>query len=71
MNIYKLDTAINEAQRFIARAKTLQAVHKQHYAGKGAAATPRTFYDFPKDQAAVKRASMDLTRALADLRKPN
>jgi glutathione S-transferase len=69
MNIYTLNAAINEAQRFIDRAKTLQAVHKQAYAGKGAAGTPRTFYDFPKDQAAVKRASMDLTRALADLRR--
>lgn len=71
MNIYTLNTAINEAQRFIDRAKTLQAVHKQAYEGKSAAGTPRTFYDFPKDQGAVKRSSMELTRALADLRKSN
>lgn len=71
MDIYKLKTAIAEAERFIARAKAMQAVHAEYYKGKGAAGTPRTFYDFPKEQGATKRASMDLTRALADLRKHN
>lgn len=30
---------------------------------------PDFFYNFPKQTGAIRRASMDLTRALADLRR--
>lgn len=64
MNRDKLKAAVAEAERFIKRAKALPKgepykigddVFTQDY--------------FPKEQGAIKRASMDLTRALADLRK--
>jgi len=30
---------------------------------------PTSFYNYPKETGAIRRASMDLTRALADLRR--
>jgi len=62
----KLKIAIAEAERFIARAKALP--EPQPYVMQG-----RTYlnHNFPKEQGAIRRASMDLTRALADLRKPS
>lgn len=59
MTTKTLRVAIAEAKRFIAAAEKCE---------------PRTFENiqyFPgsKDSGAVKRASMDLTRALADLRR--
>lgn len=77
MNMDTLTTAIEEAERFLDKAKRLkrvktldrrnvdeanQKVHAPH--------ERRYYQDFPKDSGAVKRASMDLTRALADLRRP-
>lgn len=53
---------IAEAERFIERAKTLAKLQK---ASEGSRWTPH----FPKEQGLVKRASMDLTRVLADLRQ--
>lgn len=60
MNNEKLLTAIDEARRFLMRAESLQ---KEHFSDYG------TYWASAKT-AAVRRASMDLTRALADLRKP-
>lgn len=55
----KIQEAISEAQRFIVRAeKAMSDFVTNPYAYNG---TPAT--------AACKRASMDLTRALADMRK--
>ena len=55
----KIQEAISEARRFIARAeKALKDYETNKYAWNG---TPAT--------GAAKRASMDLTRALADMRK--
>lgn len=61
----KLKAAVTEAQRFIALARQLPKP-EPYTSGE------RTFtHDyFPKQQGAIKRASMDLTRALAELRKP-
>jgi len=58
MNRDKLAAAVAEAERFIKRAEAL------------ADNPPR--YDFlgNKETGAIRRASMDLTRALADLRRP-
>lgn len=55
-----IETAISEARRFIVRAeRALNDLNAVEYAWNG---TPAT--------AACKRASMDLTRALADMRNP-
>lgn len=67
MNLAKLTAAIIEADRFIKRAEALRDLHLDNNAGKQAG----DIYENPREQGAVKRASMDLTRALADLRKPN
>ena len=62
----KLDAAVDEAKRFIARAKALPKPRPYDCNGY------RLMRDyFPKEQGAIRRASMDLTRALADLRRPN
>ena len=56
-----LDKAIVEAKRFIEKASELKLV-----------ALDNKYDDingYPKEQGATKRASMDLTRALADLRR--
>lgn len=66
MNRKKLKIAVDEAKRFLEKAKALpdpEPYTSEHMKG--------IMYDnFPKQQGAIKRASMDLTRALADLRKP-
>lgn len=65
MNRDKLAIAVAEAKRFIERAKALpKPVPYQ-------SGSYSLHHDnFPREQGAIKRASMDLTRALADLRKP-
>jgi len=59
MNRKKLIHAVAEANRFIARANELFVADSSQY-----------FNCQPKETGAVRRASMDLTRALAELRKP-
>lgn len=69
MNKDKLDTAIAEAERFLARARAARAgfVWRDFTA-------PHTGgywrHEHTPDTAAAKRASMDLTRALSALRRP-
>lgn len=58
MNQTKLKQAIKEAKRFLKRAKVLRK------AVKGST------YCQVKEQSAVRRSSMDLTRSLAELRAP-
>lgn len=65
MNKDTLNAAIREAERFVKIAKdcrhNIQTNRVDEY----------VFTSFsPKDSGATKRASMDLTRALADLRRP-
>ena len=48
-----------EAKRLLDRIKALRAAEKAND------------YACPRESGAVRRASMDLTRALADLRKPD
>lgn len=59
MNRAKLKAAVAEAMRFIERAKDYERNPPQ--------------YEFvgSKVGGAVRRSSMDLSRALADLRKPS
>ncbi len=62
----KLDIAVAEARRFIERAETLPA--PQPYTTLGGDTFTHDY--FPRESGAIRRASMDLTRALADLRNP-
>lgn len=62
MNTEKLETAIQEAERFIIFANlALDRLNSDKYAE----------FVGTKETAAARRASMDLTRALAQLRKTN
>jgi hypothetical protein len=66
----KVKEAINEAKRFIKKAELLIESRKEQrsyeYGGV------KHFYDAPsgKESGATRRASLDLTRALAEMRKP-
>ena len=66
MDREKLKTAIDEARRFISRAEALPEA-EPYTRGE----YTFTHDNFPREQGAIRRASMDLTRALADLRRPN
>jgi hypothetical protein len=57
----KIDEAVAEAKRFIAKAEALKARRK---------AGDLYVFQGCRESGAVRRASLDLTRALADLRKP-
>ena len=61
-----LDEAIIEAARFIKAAKELRAARKTAQAVNGSCSwfSPQQ----AKEHAACKRASLDLTRKLADMR---
>lgn len=60
MNLDKLNVAVAEAERFIIIAKRAQKrLREDHYAPISGS----------KETGAARRASMDLTRALAELRK--
>lgn len=65
MNASKLAAAITEAERFLAKAETVARSPARQYG------TESHHQTSPKHTGAVRRASMDLTRALAELRKPN
>lgn len=59
MNQSKVKIAAAEARRFLAKVKDYEATPSEYeYVGT-------------KASGAVKRASMDLTRALAELRRPS
>lgn len=55
-----LQLAVEEAKRFVEKAEHLLAIHTR--------VEYDSLYDCPREQGAAKRASMDLTRKLADLR---
>jgi hypothetical protein len=56
-----------EAIRFLAAVEAVERHgHYQTFDGRKADA----YYTSPKHTGSLKRASMDLTRALADLRRP-
>lgn len=63
MNKNTLITAVTEAHRFLARAEELQQKYDEL---QGSLQDP---FLGSKESGAVRRASMDLTRALAELRK--
>lgn len=66
MKIEEIQSAINEAERFIKKAKECLEARSETY-GTG----DYIFHESaPMQSGAMKRASMDLTRQLAVLRKP-
>ncbi len=66
MNIKQLEKALQECSRFRDAAVEVRNVA---WRKSGTVRIP-TVIEYCKEAAACKRASMDLTRALADLRKP-
>ena len=78
MNLNRLNIAIAEAERFLERARVAKGAHSE--AIKPMPGYEREAERYPvkelstsiaKERGALRRSSMDLTRALADLRKPN
>ena len=66
MRAETLQNAIAEAERFIRLAKKVEIIH-----GKCGNGKPRVrVEDYTKESAACKRASLDLSRALSEMRKP-
>ena len=65
MRVDALYAAISEAERFLRSAKAVRTkinpFHKD---------LPAEVADYTRESAACKRASLDLTMALAELRKP-
>jgi len=66
MNRTTLSIAVAEARRFIARTEELPQPEPYEVPGSE---RHFTHDNYPRQQGAIKRASMDLTRALADLRR--
>lgn len=66
MDVDRLENAAKEAQRFLGKVRELRdnALHYSQSLGE-------QYIDPGKHTGAVKRASLDLTRALAELRKPD
>lgn len=56
----RVEEAVREAHRFIKRAENLLAC----------TSADQGMYEFPVESGATRRASLDLTRALAEMRKP-
>ena len=69
MNIILVDAAVAESERFISACEALKNRHALDMQARGE--KKGYLYDHPsgsKQTASVRRASMDLTRALARLR---
>lgn len=66
MDVERLENAVKEAQRFLGKVRELRdnALHASQTLGKW-------YIDTGKYTGAVKRSSLDLTMALAELRKPD
>ena len=66
MNAAKIATAKAEARRFLEAVKVLEAeIVRQEAENK---ARQYSYVSTPKQSGSVRRASMDLTRALANMR---
>ncbi len=62
MTVKEIEKAVSEAQRFIDSAECA-VKHNVTYGGS-------SYICYGKRSGALRRASMDLTRSLADMRKP-
>ena len=61
MNIKEIKTAVAMAERFIARSKEIKTTKSGEF----------EWIDAGKESGALRRASLDLTRQLAQMRKPS
>ena len=66
MKVESLDNAIAEARRFLMAAQKVKVVTAGNVAGKPFVRVKEN----TKESAACKRASLDLTQSLVELRKP-
>jgi len=69
VDIEKLNNTIEEAEKFLKKAKELRNLMEED---KKREMESKDYYyssGNPKESGAVRRASMDLTRSLADLRR--
>lgn len=65
MKVEALENAIAEAERFIKVAKKVEIIHDQYNNRKPWIRVK----EYTKKSAACRRASLDLTRALAEMRR--
>lgn len=65
----QLEITLDAVERFKSAALNLQVAHAKRNKDPETHRTPEYFGNLPKEQGAVRRASLDLTRALADLRR--
>lgn len=70
MNIDRLNEVEAEMKRLQARIDELKAIAKPSKHNPKQLVSKRYGCSLPRESAAIKRASMDLTRALTRLRKP-
>ena len=61
MNLHSVDKAVMEAERFLVAARLWEEALLNRR---------ESCYAVPKEAGACRRASMDLSRALSELRKP-
>ena len=61
MKLDKIKKARLEANRFLARLEAFERIGKINQ---------RPLWAYPKETSALRRASMELTRALAEMRRP-
>lgn len=71
MNRRQVEAAVVEAERFLDAAKALLATEVRAWNdGVWSTTAWKGGSDAPKQSGAVRRASMDLTRSLAEMRRP-
>ena len=66
-----IDSAVTEAKRFLDSVKVYRQAIKNpdgFYTYEGI--VTQTYPSAPKESGAMRRSSLDLTRALAEMRKP-
>ena len=68
MNTIQINTAIEEAQRFLDRAQ--DALNRHKAGASGDIFSDSDYLGPSRESGALRRASLDLTRALADMRRP-
>lgn len=66
MNKASIMKACAEAERFLGRVSELRVAELKYLTENGG-----EHCHMPKEMGAVRRASLDLTRALADMRRPS
>lgn len=72
MNLNQIDVAVAEAKRFLRTVEKLKKAkiesHERYKKYSQHSTVANAFC--PKEQGSVRRASLDLTRALAEMRRP-